>query len=223
VDTFVFYVLAGLAIAIAIRFHRRLTAFDLAALALTLAGAVQAIRGIVWFAMACQVLLPVALGPLLEPKPNASARRINKVIAGACAALILAAVLGDFVRDRTWFVQHWPEKAVAAVRTSARDSRTRVFATDRNADWLLWRIPALRGRLAYDVRFEIYTPRTFNRIVAFRGERTPDWKSLADGYRTVVLEPNIKPSGIGKFVSEPGARMLYRDKVVAVVRRAPGA
>ena len=223
VDTVVFYVLAGLAIRIAVRCRRRLTAFEIAALALTLAGAVQAIRGIVWFAMACQVLLPVALGPLLEPKPNASARRANTVIAGACAVLILAAVLADVVRDRSWFLQHWPEKAVAVVRTSARDPSSRVFVTDRNADWLLWRIPALRGRIAYDVRFEIYTPRTFNRIVAFRGERTPDWKALADGYRTVVLEPNIRPSGIRKFASEPGARTLYRDKVVAVIRRAPGA
>jgi hypothetical protein len=94
-----------------------------------------------------------------------------------------------------------------------------VFATDRNADWLLWRIPSLRGRLAYDVRFEIYDPATFNRILRFRGERGKDWKALADGYRTIVLESDIKPSNVDDFVAEPGARVLYRDDRITIVRR----
>jgi hypothetical protein len=220
-NTVVFYVLAGLALLIVARGWRRLTLFDLAVLLLTCAGAVQAIRGIAWFAMACQVLLPVALGPLLEPKPNAAARRINTWLAGVAALVLVAAVVGDFVRDRSWYLQHWPERAVAAVRSSATGDSTRVFATDKNADWMLWRIPSLRGRLAYDVRFELYTPTTFNRIVAFRGERGPDWKSLADGYKTLVLESDIKPSGIRVFGREPGARVLYRDDLVAVIRRSP--
>jgi hypothetical protein len=135
--------------------------------------------------------------------------------------VLVAAVVGDLVRDRSWYLQHWPERAVAAVRSSATGDSTRVFATDKNADWMLWRIPSLRGRLAYDVRFELYTPTTFNRIVAFRGERGPDWKSLADGYKTLVLESDIKPSGIRVFGREPGARVLYRDDLVAVIRRSP--
>ena len=32
----------------------------------------------------------------------------------------------------------------------------RVFASDRFSDWMLFRIPELRGRVAYDVRFELY-------------------------------------------------------------------
>ena len=217
-NTVVFYVLAALALLIVARGRRRLTLFDLAVLLLTCAGAVQAIRGIAWFAMACQVLLPVALGPLLEPKPNAAARRINTWLASVAALVLAAAVVGDFVRDRSWYLQHWPERAVAAVRSSATGD-SRVFATDKSADWMLWRIPSLRGRLAYDVRFELYTPKMFNRIVAFRGERGPDWKSLADGYQTLVLESDIKPNGVRVFRAEPGARILYRDDIVTVIRR----
>jgi hypothetical protein len=221
-DTLVFYVLAALALVIVVRGHRRLTLFDLATLVLAFAGAVQAIRGIAWFAMACQVLLPVALGPLLEPRPTPIARRINVWLAGSAAAVLLAAVVFDFARDRSWYLQHWPERAVAAARESSADG-SRVFATDKNADWMLWRIPSLRGRIAYDVRFEIYSPETFNRLVRFRGERGPDWKSLADGYRTLVLESDIKPSGVGVFRAEPGARVLYRDKLVTVIRRVPAS
>jgi hypothetical protein len=217
-DTLVFYVLAMLALVIVVRGRRRLTLFDVAVLMLTFAGAIQAIRGIAWFAMACQVLLPAALGPLLEPRPTPIARRINVWLAGSAAVVLAAAVVVDFVRDRGWYLQHWPERGVAAVRASATDD-SRVFATDKNADWVLWRIPSLRGRIAYDVRFEIYSPETFNRLVSFRGERGPDWKSLADGYRTLVLESDIEPSGVGVFRAEPGARVLYRDGLVTVIRR----
>jgi hypothetical protein len=217
-DTLVFYVLAALALVIVARGWRRLTSFDVAVLVLTLAGAVQAIRGIAWFAMACQVLLPVALGPILVPRPTPSARRVNVWLAGTSAAVLLAAVVFDFARDRSWYLQHWPERAVAAARASATDD-SRVFATDKNADWMLWRIPSLRGRLAYDVRFEIYSPETFNRLVRFRGEQGPEWKSLADGYRTLVLESDIKPSGVRVFRADPGARVLYRDDLVTVIRR----
>ena len=61
-NTLVFYVLAAIALAIVVWRRRRLTAFDLATLGLTFVGAVTAIRGIPWFALACMVLLPVALG-----------------------------------------------------------------------------------------------------------------------------------------------------------------
>jgi hypothetical protein len=220
-DTLLFYVLAVLAVGLVLRYRCRLTAFDMATLAITLAGAVEAIRGIPWFAMACQVLLPVALGSMLEPRPSPVERRINVGLAGFAALSIAAAVVYDTTRDRSWYVQHWPERAVQMVRESSSNPESRVFATDRNADWVLWRIPSLRGRLAYDVRFEIYDPATFNRIVRFRGERGHGWKSLADGYKTIVLESDVEHSNVDDFLAEPGARVLYRDDVVTVVRR-PG-
>jgi len=95
-----------------------------------------------------------------------------------------------------------------------------VFATSRDADWLLFQIPELRGRLAYDVRFEIYDRETFERIVRFRGEQGDDWKSLADGYDVLVFETDENPSShVGDFLAEPGARTLYRDGRVTVIRR----
>src|SRR5512134_1828357 len=62
VNTAFFYVLVAIAVALLIRRFRRLELFDLAILAITLVGAVTAIRGIVWFALACMVFLPVVIG-----------------------------------------------------------------------------------------------------------------------------------------------------------------
>ena len=136
----------------------------------------------------------------------------------AIAALALVAVLA-LVRDDAWYLKNWPERAVTATRESLTPE-TRVYATSRDADWILWRIPELRGRLAYDVRFEIYDRDTFERIVRFRGEQGDDWKSLADGYEIVVLETHQEPSShVEDFLAEPGARSLYADERVTVIRR----
>jgi hypothetical protein len=218
VNTLFFYLLAALALLILIRGRRRLTVFDFATLALTFAGAVAAIRGIPWFAMACQVLLPVAIGGKLEERSE-RARALNRRLATVIASLVLVAVVIAFVRPRGWYFHSWSRQAVDVVRAESADHRTKVFATSGDADWLLWSIPTLRGRVAWDVRFEIYSPETFQRIVRFKGKLGPDWMSLANGYRVVVLESGEKPSPLPNFLREPGARVVYRDRDVTVVRR----
>ncbi len=50
---------------------------------------------------------------------------------------------------------------------------------------MLFRIPELRGRVAYDVRFELYDGEFFDRLQDYNFEDGADWKSFADGYRIV--------------------------------------
>ena len=47
------------------RCRSRLTTYELAVLLLTFVGAVQAIRGVIWFALACAAIVPAALDGLL--------------------------------------------------------------------------------------------------------------------------------------------------------------
>ncbi len=76
-DTLAFYLLAALTLAAVVWGRRRLTLFDMAALGLTFAGAVLAIRGIPWFALSCLVLVPVALGPALEGRTKRVPRALR--------------------------------------------------------------------------------------------------------------------------------------------------
>jgi hypothetical protein len=219
-DTLFFYVLAAIAILVVWLGRRRLTAFDFATLTYTLAGAVLAIRGIPWFSLACLVLLPVAIGRRLEGRVPRPRRALDDGLAlGAVALLAIVAVFA-LARDDSWYDQKWPEGAVAATRDAIESSDTRVFATSRDADWILWRLPELRGRLAYDVRFEIYDRETFERIVRFRGEQGEDWKSLADGYDVLVFETlEGASSHVDDFLADQGAQPVYTDARVTVIRR----
>ena len=93
---------------------------------------------------------------------------------------LAVAIVAFLAHSASWYVSDWHEQQIAAVRKATRDPSTRVWATDGTADWLLWRIPELRGRIAYDVRFELYDQATLDRIVDYQARRG-DWKSVAKG------------------------------------------
>ena len=94
----------------------------------------------------------------------------------------------------------------------------RVFVPDRFSDWLLWKIPELRGRIGYDVRFEIYDKEFFRRLNDYNWEQGADWKSLADGYRIVIVDETNR-SHTADFLKEPGTRVIYRNDEVTVIAR----
>lgn len=218
VNTMFFYVLVAIAIPLVVLGRRRLTLFDLAVLALTFVGALTAIRGIVWFALACMIYLPVAIGRKLESRnPGEPRRGLNIGIAIGMTVAVLAAAGSLFARSDAWFEKYWPYQVVEAVRAEAGPN-DRVFAPDRFSDWLLWKIPELRGRIAYDVRFELYDREFFERLAEYNGEAGDDWIDFADGYRIVLVDETIR-SHTKDFLAEPGARVVHRSDEITVIAR----
>jgi hypothetical protein len=218
-DTMFFYALIAIAIVLVWLGRKRLTVFDVLVLALTLAGGLEAIRGIVWFALACMIFLPVAIGHKLESKQQGEPRRgLNIAIATGLAVALLAVAGSLFARSEAWFESYWPRETVDAVRGELQPG-DRVYAPDRFSDWMLFKIPELRGRVAYDVRFELYSREFFNRLQDYNYEDGPQWKSFADGYRLVIVDETRK-SHTADFLEEPGARVVYRDDEITVVARA---
>jgi hypothetical protein len=217
-NTLFFYVLVAIAVPLVFFRRKQLTLFDHAVLVLTLVGAVTAIRGIVWFAMASMVLLPVAIGRGLERrKPVEPLRRFNRRLTGAFAALFVAVAVYSLVRDADWYESEWPRGPVEAVRAELQPG-DRVFAPDRFSDWLLWKLPELRGRVSYDVRFELYDESFFDRLQQYAAETGPDWKSFADGYR-IVLVDETRRSHTDDFLAEAGTRAIYRSEAMTILVR----
>ena len=114
----------------------------------------------------------------------------------------------------------YPNRAAAAVSSAAtRYPSLRVFANEAFADWLLWRTPALDGRIAFDARFELLNRRQLESILRFRQQATPRWRAAASGYRLLVLDPTAEKRVIRSILSEPGAKILFRNSDVAIVLR----
>jgi hypothetical protein len=213
--TALFWLLAAVAVGLLAmrRCRNRLTFYELAVLVVTFVGAVQAVRGVIWFALAAAAILPVALDGVLT-KSDVAAPRVNRIISLAALAGLAVATIAFIARPASWFVSEWPEQRIEAVREATRDPNVRVWATDGTADWLLWRIPDLRGRIAYDVRFELYDRQTLDQIVQY-GDRRGNWRRIVDGYGLVVVDER---DHLDTLRLEPGARVLYRDRDIAVVR-----
>ena len=217
-NTAVFYFLAAVGLGLVLWGRRRLNLFDVAVIVLTFVGALTAIRGIPWFAMACLVFLPVAIGRTLESKKPAPVQRgFNTVLAGISAAALAVLVVYSLARPSSWYEQNWKPGPIVAVKRALLP-RTTVYAPDVYADWLLWKIPELRGRVAYDVRFEIYSKAFFKKELRYNGEFGRDWKSVANGYRIVVVDENER-SHTADFLAEPGARRIFHSNDVTVLIR----
>jgi hypothetical protein len=200
---------------------RRTSVFATLALLATAVGGLMAIRHVVWFALTAAAVLPGALDDLWPTRPAPRRRRLNLIVAGTAVTALVVAVATFASHKRAWFERGYPARAAAAVAAAAAaDPQAKVFANERYADWLLFGQPLLRGRVAYDVRFELLTADQLMGVAKFRLEQGADWLRIADGYRIFVLDPGSEAGAIELLAREPRARILFRNRDVAVLERA---
>src|SRR5262249_39752076 len=97
-----------------------------------------------------------------------------------------------------------------------------VYAHEKYADWLLWRDPSLRGKVAYDARFELLTHNELKRVAELTGVVGLDWKRNANGYRVLVLNEARTDRTSQAFLAEPGIRTLFHGDDARVMLRRTG-
>ena len=219
----VFFAVAAATVALTLWKRRRLALYDIGVIAVTLVGALKSGRGIVWFSLAVVVLLPIALDGLLGDRPSTIHRRVG--LAFSTGFLVLAFVVFAVLvpRGDTWYAKLWPPKAAQIVAANARQlpRTTAIYPGDTHGDWLLWLEPSLRGRVAFDVRFELLTGREINAIRHFKSLK-PDWRAALAGDRLVVLDRANSTGQIKALRAEPGSRVLFEDTTTIAIRRAHG-
>jgi hypothetical protein len=220
-----FFGLAGLAIWAFGRDKRRLTAWEWSALLVLIVAAITAGRNVVWMGLAGLMLVPIACtatarGPAVaETNP-----RVNRAFALLAAVAAVIALAVTAARPPSSFEEGYPGGVLRAVRdATGAQPDLRVFADSRYADWLLWREPALEGRVAFDVRFELLRGERLTRIARGLGAIGVDWKNVARGFRLVVLTPTDTKYATPGFRTEPGRRVLFDDTDGLVLLRTPAA
>jgi hypothetical protein len=107
-------------------------------------------------------------------------------------------------------------------RQTAAHPALKVFADVRFADWLLWRDPGLRGRIANDARFELLSTSQITRVRNAVDALGANWKQGLRGFRLIVLDRRSAPQAVAGLLQEAGHRILYDDGQRIVILRATG-
>jgi hypothetical protein len=213
-----FFVTAAFAAIVVVRRRRDFNAFEHGALLLTFVGGLFAVRSAIWFTYAVLILVPLALERLWPAASTAQVRfvpfraALSTVVLGLCVFLL--------VRPAASLEPEWPSAAARTVADAARgDQSLRVFANEEYADWLLFREPSLRGRVAFDGRWEILTPPQMKAVVNFLRSQTPGWERVAQGYRLFVLDPKTDRGVVRTYLRRSNMRVRYLDTRVVVFER----
>jgi hypothetical protein len=212
------FLLAGAAVFLVARKGSALTWFELGALAVTLLGALTAMRSAPWLAYACLIFLP-ALASSPNRRLSTGSLRLRFVFAGVLGVVAFAAVVATITAPESRFLRDWPAPAASAVdRVLREDPHARVFASHQYADWLLFTEPSVRNRVAFDGRWEILTHDQTLAIIQYLWQWGPHWQKPTRGYRLLVLDPHAQKNVV-RTLDARRLRVLYRDKNVVVYDR----
>jgi len=122
-------------------------------------------------------------------------------------------------KPASWFESSYPSGILAAFdRVQARDPQMKVFANETYSDWLLLRRPELRGRLAFDIRFELLSKTELESMLKIR-RRTDGWQRLAAPYSLFVLNKGPESKLASALLRQPGAQVEYRGQDAIVISR----
>jgi hypothetical protein len=114
-------------------------------------------------------------------------RRINLVLGSAAVVGVVALFAYQVARDPKWLEASHPANANAAAVAAAAGRDGIVLSDDLHSDWLLWQEPSLVGRLAYDVRFELFDAHELKQLDALETPSRAAWARCGSIARVVTF------------------------------------
>src|SRR5205823_13727656 len=94
----------------------------------------------------------------------------------------------------------------------------RVFANEQYSNWLLLKVPELRGRIAFDIRFELVSKQRLIQLVDVR-RQVEGWRRTVAPYGIFVLKKGPESLFAKGLLRSKGAHRLYRGHGVIVISR----
>jgi hypothetical protein len=199
---------------------RRLNAFELAGLAITLVGALLAVRSVVWFSFVCVILVPRLLEDVWPTRIPAVLPRREQVFRIAATSASVALFLVVYGKPITTLRHQWPDAATAKVAQILRaDPQAKVVASEEYADWLLFRVPEARGRIAFDGRWEILTHGQLQSAMRYLIDPNPYTLRLDRGYRVIVLDPKQHGKLVRTLRARPDLRRVFLNDHIVIYER----
>jgi hypothetical protein len=205
------------------RYRRQTTLWDRGTLIGLAFASVMVMRNVEWFGLAALMLMPVSIDPAARAAAHRSRSRpgVNLLLAAIAGTALIGMLALTLGKPPASFEAGYPSGALSAIRATV-DAQPSiwVYADEQFGDWLLWRIPQLRGRVAYDARFELLSSAQLRQIGDLKLQMGPAWRSAARGYRLLVLPSGARPL-VRSFEAEPGARTVFNGEGTVVILRRP--
>jgi len=217
-ETLVFFILAFVTVGLVARWGGRLTPTERVILLVTTAGGLLAVRSIIWFALAAAILVPMLVDHVLRlPASMSRSVRVTVATSAITAAALATAVVG--VAPTSWYTREWPTEAGDRVHSLASGSGELVLGDERYSDWLLWEHPELVGRIAYDVRFELFDRASLDRLYRYQNQLGVDSAELVDDFDLVAYDHRARPRLFESITSSGDFHVVHRDRRITVLAR----
>jgi len=99
-----------------------------------------------------------------------------------------------------------------------RHPDARVYADVHFSDWLLWHEPALAGRIAFDIRFELLTQRQLVALADVTQTPVSSSDDIVRPYSVLVLDPG-NSSSTRILLHREQTHVILRNSHVEVASR----
>lgn len=216
------FVSAFVVVALWARNPRAVTGFERWAIPLLLVGAMTALRNAIWFELAAAVTLPRLLDAARRTRPaTPGVRRVNVVVGSLAVTGALLIVATELARPAAWLQRDLPPSAAASIAKAAGPSGI-VLSDDVHSDWLLWQQPSLAGRVAYDVRFELFDKQELLTLKGLQDASVPSWRACGGVARVVTFAtPARRLDAVRQGVLDTHSRVLVDLPSIAAVAQTP--
>lgn len=210
-----FFLVAAIASWLVVRHGGRLSVTAKLAFGVLLLGALLATRNVAWFALLTAAIVPAALDEAWPPAATGAPRRALAVAWAVLLLAVAAVVPAAFAGGSEEYEKGHPRAALTSVANALeRDPSLRILAGERFADWLLWKVPAASGKVAFDARFELLSRSRLEDVGDFSWA-IEGWDRLLARNRLVVLE-RARHVRQEELLRERGSKLLYGDDALAV-------
>jgi hypothetical protein len=194
-----------------------LTLFERVLLVVLLLLAIEASRGIPWFVFFALATVPTMLNRVSSRELRLPSSRAAAGLLAASSLAVVAASAVVVTKRHGWVTASYPPSAARATAAAA-GSTSKVFANGAYSDWLLLLEPSLRGRVAYDARFELLPDGRLADAAAVSIGRS-DWRRILAPFDVVVLRPQENELRHA-LIRDGRWRRIATDSHVVVFRRA---
>jgi hypothetical protein len=191
----------------------RPSAFESVVIAGTAIAPLMASRHLQWFGLAIAAYAPRMLDSIEAIREGrvidkaASLMRVVAPIACVVCVVRLYAMMSDASLER-----EYPRDALPVLKkTAAEHADSNIAISDYFADWALWYIPELEGRIVFDVRFELLDDAQARAMGTFSFAKR-GWESLyPDAHIVLVTRKNHKD--LDHLLEARGATVIWSDAV----------